>query len=70
MNTLIGKLITFDNQIIVVGEPQRTGLQAIIAPGNKINPTDKSDSILIQLVTADGYEVDYTAVMLVDPDFS
>jgi hypothetical protein len=68
MNTLIEKVITYDNQIVIIGKPQRTGLQAIIIPTEKINPIENADNILIQLVTPDGYEIDYTTEMLLYPN--
>lgn len=67
MNTLIEKVITYQNQIVIVGKPQRTGLQAIIVPTAKINPIENTDNILIQLVTPDGYEIDYTTEKLLLP---
>jgi hypothetical protein len=67
MNTLIERVITYRNQIVIVGKPERTGLQAIIIPSNSINPTEGSNNILIQLVTPDGYEVDYTTEILASP---
>lgn len=67
MNTLIEKVITYENQIVIVGKPQRTGLQAIIIPTKEIQPVKNSKNILIQLVTPDGYEIDYTTIMLARP---
>lgn len=67
MNTLIERVITYENQIVIMGKPQRTGLQAIIIPTAKINPIENTDNILIQLVTPDGYEIDYTTEMLAHP---
>lgn len=67
MNTLIEKVITYENQIVIIGKPQRTGLQAIIIPTAKIKPIENADNILIQLVTPDGYEIDYTTEMLLYP---
>lgn len=64
MNTLIEKVFTYENQIVIIGKPQRTGLQAIIIPTRNINPIKESNNILIQLVTPDGYEIDYTTQML------
>ena len=63
MNTSIEKVITYENQIVIVGEPQRTGLQAIVIPNHDIKPIGNSNIILIQLVTPDGYEIDYTSFM-------
>ena len=68
MNTLIEKIITYENQIVIIGTPQRTGLQAIIIPTSKIHPIENTNNILIQLVTPDGYEIDYTTETLVQPD--
>ena len=60
MNTSIEKVITYENQIVIVGKPQRTGLQAIVIPNHDIKPIGNSNIILIQLATPDGYEIDYT----------
>lgn len=64
MNTLIEKVVTYENQIVIIGKPQRTGLQAIVIPTAKINPIENTYNILIQLVTPDGYEIDYTTETL------
>lgn len=68
MNTLIEKVMTYENQIIIVGKPQRTGLQALIVPTELIQPIENTNNILIQLVTPDGYEIDYTTEVLARPD--
>lgn len=34
----------------------------------KIHPIENTDNILIQLVTPDGYEIDYTTEMLTHPN--
>lgn len=68
MNTSIKKVLTYENQILIVGKPQRTGLQAIVIPTNEINPKETSDILLIQLITPDGYEIDYTTERFYKPD--
>jgi len=68
MNTLIEKVVAYEKQIVIIGKPQRTGLQAIIIPNEKINPNENTDNILIQLVSPDGYEIDYTTETLVRPN--
>ncbi len=64
MNTLVDKIMTFENQIVIIGKPQRTGLQALIIPTKLIQPIENNDDLLIQLVTPDGYEIDHTTEVL------
>ncbi len=68
MNTSIEKVLTYQNQIVIVGVPKRTGLVAINIPTNVIHPSGETNYLLIQLVTPDGYEIDYTTEVLVHPD--
>lgn len=42
MNTSIEKIYTYENQVVIVGKPQRYGLQAIIIPVDEIKPIKNS----------------------------
>lgn len=63
MNTSIHKIYTYENQVVIIGKPQRSGLQAIVIPANKIKPAGDNKEILIQLATLGGDEIDYTTIM-------
>lgn len=67
MNTVVERVITYQNQVVIVGRPQRTGLQAINIPTINIQPIGTSQNILFQLVTPDGYEIDDTTIILDRP---
>lgn len=58
MQTRIEKIITLENQVVVVGKPALTGLQAVSVPVKDIKPSNTEESILFQLVTSDGDEID------------
>lgn len=58
MQTEIEKIVTLGNQVIVVGKPALTGLQAVSIPVKDIKPSNSEESILFQLVTSDGNEID------------
>lgn len=62
MNTSIEKIYSFENQVVVIGKPQRQGLRAIIIPTKRIKPVGTSQEILIQLATSEGDEIDYTLI--------
>ena len=62
MQTRIEKLVTLGNQVVVVGKPALTGLQALSIPVKYIIPDDPEESILFQLVTSDGDEIDYATI--------
>ena len=62
MQTRIEKLVTLGNQVVVVGKPALTGLQALSIPVKYIKPDDPEESILFQLVTSDGDEIDYATI--------
>lgn len=59
----IKKVITLDNQIIVIVEPSRSGLQVITIPDDMIQPSNKDEAIMIQMITPDGFEIDYFLFM-------
>lgn len=64
MNSNIIKLLTYGNQVLVIVEPSRTGLQVLKVSDMQINPIDKNSPIMFQLVTPDGYELDYNLINL------
>lgn len=68
MNTAIDKIITYENQVVIVGEPQRSGLQAFLIPTKMLHPKEGTPNLLIQLVTPEGYEIDYTTEVLASLD--
>lgn len=65
MQTDIQKIISYRNQVLIVGKPQLTGLQAVIIPTKDINGIDNDNNLLIQLVTPEGDIIDYTTINLV-----
>jgi hypothetical protein len=56
----IVRVTSKDNQVVIVARPQRSGVQAITV--NKLNMKLNNDdeAIIIQLVTPDGDEMDYS----------
>lgn len=58
MQTDIEQIVTLGNQVVVVGKPALTGLQAVSIPVKEIKPNNSEESILFQLVTRDGDEID------------
>jgi hypothetical protein len=62
MNSNIKKIITYGNQVVVIAEPTRNGLQVIEIPGKEIMLTDEKSPVMFQLVTPDGYEIDYSLI--------
>lgn len=60
MHSNVQKVVTYGNQVVLVAEPQRAGLQVITIPTDKIKPFDINENILLQLVTSEGNEIDYT----------
>lgn len=62
MQADISKIVTKGNQVILVGKPQRTGLQVLAVPVGEIVPATPGESILFQLVTQEGDEFDYSLI--------
>lgn len=51
------------HQIVIVAEPRRTGAQRISLKRKDLLPPDKKEvMLLVQLVTPDGYEIDYGVI--------
>ena len=62
MQTRIEKIVTLGNQVVVIGKPALTGLQVLSIPVKYIEPDDLKQSILFQLVTSDGGEIDFATI--------
>lgn len=60
MQTKVDKIVTLGNQVVVIGRPSLNGLQVLLIPTQDLNPYDPKESILFQLVTPEGDEIDYT----------
>lgn len=58
----VKEIYSYENQIVVVAEPRRNGLEIINIPINKIYPNNKNDSIMFQLLTPEGFEIDYSLI--------
>jgi hypothetical protein len=60
MKSNVQKIVILNNQVIVVVEPTRNGLQVLTIPDELIQPTNKNEPIIYQMVTPEGYEIDYS----------
>jgi hypothetical protein len=60
MQTKVDKIITLGNQVVVIGRPSLNGLQVLLIPNKDLTPYNPKESILFQLVTPEGDEIDYT----------
>lgn len=67
--TEVTNVYTEGNQIVVVGNPKREGVQVITITTADIKPTDKEENLLVQLVTEQGYEIDYSTNSYFPPDY-
>jgi hypothetical protein len=59
MQAEVKKIIKKENQLVLISEPKRTGLQVITVMYTDALPSS-NEVTLLQLVTPDGYEYDYT----------
>lgn len=59
MQTKVEKIVTLGNQVVVVGKQALTGLQVLLIPVKDLKPYNTNESILFQLVTDGGDEIDY-----------
>ncbi|MFC4411414.1 hypothetical protein ACFOZY_13375 [Chungangia koreensis] len=66
--TEITKVYTKGNQIVVVGRPKRNGVQAITIKVHDLKPNSEKESLLVQLATEDGDEIDYSLNEYLPPD--
>ncbi len=55
---------TMGNQIVIVAEPMRDGLEVYELQTQLCTPTDPDQPTLFQLVTPEGYEIDYTTMWM------
>lgn len=67
--TEVTDVYTSGNQVVVVGNPIRKGVQVITITTLDINPSDKAENLLVQLSTQQGHEIDYSTISYVSPDF-
>ena len=67
--TEITDVYTLGNQVVVVGYPKRTGIQAITIKTRGLNPYNKEEPLLVQLTTQLGDEIDYSLISYMPPDF-
>jgi hypothetical protein len=66
--TEITKVYTKGNQIVVIGRPKRTGVQAITIKVHDLKPNSDKESLLVQLATENGDEIDYSLIEYLPPD--
>lgn len=62
MQSDVKKILTQGNQVVLVAEPKRTGLQVLSIDLANIHPAEPKDWVVFQLVTPDGYEIDYSII--------
>lgn len=60
MQTKVEKIKTLGNQVVVVGKPAADGLQVLLVPNKDLTPFNPKESIMFQLVTPEGDEIDST----------
>jgi hypothetical protein len=60
MQAKIEKVITRGNQVVIVARPQRNGIQALTVNKTDMKLDDPNETILLQLVTPEGDEIDYS----------
>ena len=60
MQARVKEIYKKENQLVLVSEPQRTGLQVITLKHKETLPADPDGYTLFQLVTPEGYEIDFT----------
>ncbi|MDQ8738702.1 hypothetical protein [Paenibacillus sp. LHD-38] len=62
-------IYTKGNQVIVVGTPERNGVQVLTIKTGDLYPSDLKKLLLIQLATPLGYELDYSLIVYEPSDF-
>lgn len=67
--TAVTDVYTKGNQVIVVGTPERNGVQVLTIKTGDLHPSDLSKLLLIQLATPLGHELDYSLIVYEPPDF-
>lgn len=59
MQAEVKKIIRKGNQVVLISEPKRNGLQVITVMHDEVSPKHPDKNTLFQLVTPDGFENDY-----------
>jgi hypothetical protein len=67
--TAVTKVYTKGNQVIIVGNPKRTGVIVITFKTGDVHPANKKELLLVQLATPSGHEIDYSLINYEPPDF-
>ncbi|RJE82840.1 hypothetical protein D3P07_26185 [Paenibacillus sp. 1011MAR3C5] len=67
--TTVVDVYTKGNQIVVLGKPQRKGVQVITIKSGDLRPAESDKLLLIQLATPEGDELDFTLIGYEPPDF-
>ncbi|MDQ0887937.1 hypothetical protein QFZ81_003025 [Paenibacillus sp. V4I9] len=60
MQAKIEKVLTCGNQVVIVGRPQRNGVQVITVNMVNMMLDDPKEAVLFQLITPEGDEIDYS----------
>jgi hypothetical protein len=64
----VQKILTYGNQVLVIIKPQRSGLQVLDIPVNRIKPINEKENVLFQLVTEQGDEIDHSLITYIKPN--
>jgi hypothetical protein len=67
--TAVTDVYTKENQVVVVGTPERNGVQVLTIKTGDLHPSDLRKLLLIQLATPLGHELDYSLIVYEPPDF-
>jgi hypothetical protein len=66
--TKVTDVYTAGNQVVIVGKPERTGVEVLTIKTGDIHPSNKEKLLLIQLATNND-ELDYSLISYEPPDF-
>lgn len=67
--TEITDVYTSGNQVVVTGNPKRNGVQVITIKTGDLHPSDAGKTLLIQLATPQGDELDQSYIGYAPPNF-
>jgi hypothetical protein len=67
--TAVSDVYTKGNQVVVVGNPKRIGVEVITIKTGDKHPANKKELLLVQLATPSGHEIDYSLINYEPPDF-
>jgi hypothetical protein len=67
--TAVSDVYTKGNQVVVVGNPKRNGVEVITIKTGEVHPANKKEWLLVQLATPLGHEIDYSLIDYVPSDF-